>query len=216
MGNFSLADAAVTYLILLASLSVHEWAHAWSAGKLGDNTARMMGRATLNPIPHMDPVGTVLLPAFFLLLSPGGVFFAWAKPVPVNPSNFAKPVRDDILVSMAGPFSNLLLALGAAVLYGLVARFGDPSAFQDLFTKFLLINALLMVFNLIPVPPLDGSHVLRHLVGMKEETYLKFSQWGFLVLLGLLFLTPFPIFLWQGILFVEDVCLRLSQLIAGG
>src|SRR6056297_3228044 len=119
MGNFSLADAAVTYLILLASLSVHEWAHAWSAGKLGDNTARMMGRATLNPIPHMDPVGTVLLPAFFLLLSPGGVFFAWAKPVPVNPSNFAKPVRDDILVSMAGPFSNLLLALGAAVLYGL-------------------------------------------------------------------------------------------------
>jgi len=216
MGNFSLADAAVTYLILLASLSVHEWAHAWSAGKLGDNTARMMGRATLNPIPHMDPVGTVLLPAFFLLLSPGGVFFAWAKPVPVNPSNFAKPVRDDILVSMAGPFSNLLLALGAAVLYGLAARFGDPSAFQDLFTKFLLINALLMVFNLIPVPPLDGSHVLRHLVGMKEETYLKFSQWGFLVLLGLLFLTPFPAFLWQGIRFVATLCLSLTRLIAGG
>lgn len=208
-------DAVVFLLILLVSLSIHEWAHAWTAMKLGDPTAQSMGRVTFNPIPHIDPVGTVLLPAVFLLMG-SGFFFAWAKPVPVNPRNFAKPVRDDILVSMAGPFSNLLICLFIAVVFGLLARLTGSDAFLPLAYQFILINALLMVFNLIPVPPLDGSHVLRHIVGMSEATYLKFCQFGFFIILGLLFLTPFPRFLWAGIQSVAGAAIRVMQLAAGG
>jgi len=213
--EMSLTEAVVFFLILLVSLSVHEWAHAWSAMKLGDPTAQSMGRVTLNPIPHIDPIGTVLLPAIFLMIG-SGFFFAWAKPVPVNPRNFSKPVRDDILVSMAGPFSNLVLCLVAAILFGLIARITGSTEFIPLAGQFILINALLMVFNLIPIPPLDGSHVLRHVVGMSEMTYLKFSQFGFFILLALLFLTPFPRFLWSGIQAVGGVAIGLMDSVSGG
>jgi len=196
-------------LILLASASVHEWAHAWTAEKLGDPTARSMGRVTLNPIPHIDPIGTIIVPLFFLLFSGGSAFFAWAKPVPVNPSNFGKPVRDDILVSMAGPASNLMIALVAAVVFGVVGRFTGLEAIAPLASQIILVNALLMVFNLIPVPPLDGSHVLRHLVGMSEMTFLRFSQYGFFILIGLLVFTPFGDVLWAGIIFVANIALNL-------
>ncbi|MEM0965427.1 MAG: site-2 protease family protein [Verrucomicrobiota bacterium] len=215
MPEFSLVDALQLFLILLASLSVHEWAHAWTAEKLGDSTARMMGRVTFNPIPHIDPIGTIIVPAFFLLFSGGGAFFAWAKPVPVNSSNFRNPKRDDILVAMAGPASNFVIALVVAVAFGIAARFTDPANIYPLASQIILINALLMVFNLIPVPPLDGSHVLRHLVGMRDETYIKFSQYGFFILIALLFLTPAHHILWAGILSVAHVALSLMQAIAG-
>jgi len=216
MQGLSIVEAIQLFLILLASLSVHEWAHAWTAEKLGDPTARAMGRVTLNPIPHIDPIGTIIVPAFFLLFSGGGAFFAWAKPVPVNSSNFRNPKRDDILVALAGPASNLIIALFIAVFFGLIARFTDPSTFLPLAGQIILINALLMVFNLIPVPPLDGSHVLRHLIGMSETTYMRFSQYGFFILLALLFLTPFPKFLWAGIQSVAGVAFALLRVVAGG
>jgi len=127
--------------------------------KLGDPTARSMGRVTFNPIPHIDPIGTVLLPAIFLLTG-SSFFFAWAKPVPINPSNFSKPVRDDILVSMAGPFSNLLICLVVAVVFGLIVRITGSVDLVPLAGQFILINALLMVFNLIPVPLADGGRLL--------------------------------------------------------
>lgn len=183
--------------------------------KLGDPTARSMGRVTFNPIPHIDPIGTVLLPAIFLLTG-SSFFFAWAKPVPVNPSNFSKPVRDDILVSMAGPFSNLLICLAVAVVFGLIVRITGSTDLVPLAGQFILINALLMVFNLIPIPPLDGSHVLRHLVGMSEMTYLKFAQFGFFIIIGLLFLTPLPQILWVLIQRVAGAAVLVMQFVAGG
>ncbi|MFP4357677.1 MAG: site-2 protease family protein [Puniceicoccaceae bacterium] len=216
MQGYSVYEALVFFLILLASLSVHEWAHAWTAEKLGDSTARLMGRVTFNPVPHIDPVGTIIVPAFFLLASGGGAFFAWAKPVPVNPRNFRKPVRDDILVAMAGPASNLVICLLVAVLVGLAFRLGNPAAFLDLASDVIFINAMLMVFNLIPVPPLDGSHVLRHVVGMGETAFLRFSQFGFMILLALLFLTPFPRVLLAGILAVQGLAVSVMRTVGGG
>lgn len=215
MPDINIIYVLETLLILMASASVHEWAHAWTAEKLGDPTARSMGRVTLNPIPHIDPIGTIILPLFFLLFSGGSAFFAWAKPVPVNPRNFRKPVRDDILVSMAGPASNLAIALLVAVIFGIVGRFTGLETIAPLAGQIILINSLLMVFNLIPIPPLDGSHVLRHLIGMSEMAFIRFSQYGFFILIGLLLLTPFGELLWRGILFVGSLALGLMYGIAG-
>lgn len=215
MENFSLTDGLVLYLILLVSLSVHEWAHAWSAMKLGDRTAYSQGRVSLNPIVHMDPIGTVLLPMLFIFLSPGFIIFGWGKPVPVDTRNLGKPVRDDILISMAGPFSNLLLCLLAGAVFGLAYRFGDPSAFIDLFRNFLLINAILLVFNLIPIPPLDGSHVLRHIVGMSEETYYNIARFGFVALIVLINIPVFQSLLRAGVTVVSRMSLSVVSVFAG-
>lgn len=152
------------FVPVLLSLTVHEWAHAASANALGDGTARRMGRLTLNPVAHMDPLGTVLLPLMQIALS-GTVMFAWAKPVPVNPANFTRRVsmrQGDVLVSAAGPAANIAIALFAAISIGLSARFGmEPGAFLALMQALFGLNIALAVFNLLPVPPLDGSHVLR-------------------------------------------------------
>jgi Zn-dependent protease len=162
---------------------VHESAHAWTAWKCGDPTAYMLGRVTLNPLRHIDPIGTVLLPGIALLT--GLPVIGWAKPTPVDPRNFQNEVRDDILTSVAGPVSNFLIAavavLGMALIAlvssdgrtlvrsiagGLPGEVVAPTALVVpvvvLFYQAMLINVLLAVFNLIPIPPLDGSHVLRH------------------------------------------------------
>tara|TARA_R100000027_G_scaffold59418_1_gene49733 strand:- start:89 stop:733 length:645 start_codon:yes stop_codon:yes gene_type:complete len=212
MSDINIVHALQMLLILLASVSIHEWAHAWAADKLGDPTSKALGRVTLNPIPHIDPLGTIILPLVFLLFGNG--FFAWGKPVPVNPRNFKKPVRDDILVSMAGPASNLVIALIVAVVFGIAARFVDPKAIFRLAYQIIEINALLMVFNLIPVPPLDGSHVLRHLTKMSDAAFQKFSQFGFLILIGLLFLTPLGGMLWYAIQTVSNFALQIMLGIA--
>lgn len=171
-------------IVFLFAISVHESAHAWTAWKCGDPTAYMLGRVTLNPLKHIHLVGTILLPGIALLT--GLPVIGWAKPTPVDPRNFRHEVRDDILTSVAGPVSNFLIAavavLGMAVI-ALVSTDGRnlvrsiagdtpgqvaPSAlvvpFVLLFYQAMLINVLLAVFNLIPIPPLDGSHVLRHLL----------------------------------------------------
>jgi len=166
------------FVLLLLSLTVHECAHAWTASRLGDQTARMMGRISLNPMDHIDPIGTLLIPGI-AIFGPliglgflGGFIFGWAKPVPIISRNFSNFRRDEILVSMAGPASNLLLAvvsfLGlAAVLLteSHLPQGADPSTAQQalglLFDLALQLNLVLCIFNLIPVPPLDGSHVLR-------------------------------------------------------
>jgi Zn-dependent protease len=163
----------------LFAISVHESAHAWMANRQGDPTARMLGRITLNPIKHIDPVGTVLLPLIAMLTHLPVI--GWAKPTPVDPRNFKNPVRDDILTSVAGPVSNFIVATVATILLAAIAALvpggrmlvrGTIAGFMLqnasltpvalLLYQFLVINVLLAVFNLIPVPPLDGSHVLRH------------------------------------------------------
>jgi Zn-dependent protease len=159
------AAAVLNLVVLLLSLTFHEFFHAWSAWRLGDDTAARMGRLTLNPVPHIDLLGTILLP---LMNAPIG----WAKPVPVNPSKFDRRFRmgtGDILVSAAGPLSNLLLGLVAAILLGLLARFAPDLVSRDtpglaLLQRFMIVNAGLAIFNLLPIPPLDGGHVAEHLM----------------------------------------------------
>ena len=163
--NFDLARSLMILIPLLLSLTVHEWAHAWSAYRLGDDTAEKQGRLTLNPIAHIDPIGTLLLPLL-------GVPFGWAKPVPVSPTRFRRDVnmnRGMIITAAAGPFSNVVLAVLCAIAFGLVARF-SPDALTarfgvaPLLMMMIQINVALAIFNMIPIPPLDGSRVVDGLV----------------------------------------------------
>lgn len=166
-------------IAFLFAISVHESAHAWMANLRGDPTARMLGRISLNPIRHIDPVGTLLLPAVALYFH--APVIGWAKPTPVDPRNFKNPVLDDILTSVVGPISNFVVATGAVLVLAAL-KLVSPLAQQILAQGFatetdsfllplclllyevMVINVLLGVFNLIPVPPLDGSHVVRHLL----------------------------------------------------
>jgi Zn-dependent protease len=160
-----LAERVMILIPLLLSLTVHEWAHAWSAHRLGDDTARMQGRLTLNPIAHIDPIGTLALPLL-------GIPFGWAKPVPVNPTRFRRGVGMStgmVITAAAGPISNLVLAFLAAVAYGLVARFSPGSltttmSLVSLLLMLIVINVSLAIFNMIPIPPLDGSRVVDGLI----------------------------------------------------
>jgi len=171
--------------MLLVSLSVHEAAHAWTADRLGDPTARLLGRITLNPLAHIDWIGTVLFP--LVAIYSNVPLLGWAKPVPVNWQNLKAPRRDFAIVAAAGPASNLILAtIGAAVL-GLGAGALSYRAF-DLVSRFVLLNALLAVFNMIPVPPLDGGNVAAGLLPAPFARLIdQIRPYGFLILYALLF-----------------------------
>ena len=188
--------------ILLFSVVIHECAHAIAAERAGDPTARMMGRITLNPLPHIDPIGSILVPAL-LILTNSTFFFAWARPVPVNPYNFRNPRKDDIAVSFAGPLSNLVLALAFAMLLLAVILFvpaaREPSFFRSsyflLFNYGILINLILAFFNLIPIPPLDGSHILRNLLPPEAaRKYDRIQPYGFIILLVAIYFNLLAIF----------------------
>ncbi|TVP56179.1 MAG: site-2 protease family protein [Gemmatimonadales bacterium] len=211
--------------ILIGSIVVHELAHAWVARREGDDTAERQGRITLNPIPHLDPVGSFLVPAILIAL-PGSFIFGWARPVPVNPANFRDRVWGDIRVSLAGPASNVLLALAFTLLLvpavslagGMEAAMNpeEGSLFVSAAFYGILINLILAVFNMIPVPPLDGSHVLRHLLpeGLRAS-YDSVGRIGILVLLGFLFLVPegFGIIM-APVFFMTDILVSVVQLVA--
>ena len=172
------------YLGLIVLLTFHEYGHAWMASKCGDDTAKDQGRCSLNPLVHIDPIGTVLIPLLMIFLSPGVSRFlvGWAKPVPVNAANLRNPRLDDIFVSMAGPWMNLLLAV---VLIGLarVSAIAGSASVMEFCIQTAYISLLLCFFNLIPIPPLDGSHVLRNLVGMSYETYWQLARFGFIAVI---------------------------------
>lgn len=175
-------DGAITFILLVISLTVHEWAHAWMADKLGDDTPRMQGRLTLNPMSHIDPIGTVFIPLLNIFLFRGMFsLIGWGRPVMTNPSNFRHRTRDEILVALAGPGSNIVMAVLGVFVGVLLIRI-DPK-FGELCGRVVLMNVGLAVFNLLPLPPLDGSYVLRHLVRMKEETFYSIARWSGLVML---------------------------------
>ena len=178
------------WMCLVVLLSFHEYGHAWAAHRCGDDTARIMGRMTINPIVHIDPIGTVLIPWVLVLFTAtntefGFAIFGWAKPVPVNPSNYGNLKRDDILVSMAGPAMNVILAFVILALYRLGLALGEWSDVSVIHQMLMIafLSMILCVFNLIPIPPLDGSHVMRHVIGMSEETYMRIAQYGFIILI---------------------------------
>lgn len=183
--------------VLLLSIVVHEVAHAWVARREGDPTAERLGRITLNPIPHLDPVGSFLVPLALFLL-PGGVIFGWARPVPVNPGNFRDRVWGDIRVSLAGIASNLALVVIFTLLLAVLFRVGDPgttSATLDGLGRMLrfgiLLNLVLAVFNLVPIPPLDGSHVVAHLLPPPlRARYRELGRYGILLIMAVIFVWP--------------------------
>ncbi len=190
---------------LYLSISLHEAAHAWMANRCGDDTARLMGRMTLNPVVHIDPIGTILMPLMQVVFS-GLPLIGWAKPVPVNPLRFRNMRRGEILVSLAGPVSNFLLAAAAIILSWLViaaTRAAGPGAgpvaeaFLTFLFRLLILNLVLGVFNLIPIPPLDGSHILGVFISkeaaQKLERFLM-PPFNFIILLFVVLPLLNPVF----------------------
>ncbi len=182
-----IVDGLIMYLGLIVLLTFHEFGHAWMAMRCGDDTARLRGRVSLNPLVHIDPIGTVFMPLFMIFLSASGsglsrFLIGWARPVPVNPNNLRNPRVDDILVTLAGPWMNLLLAI---VLIGLgrLGLFANSSSLVDICVQMARLSLLLCFFNLLPIPPLDGSQVVRSLIGMTYEAYYQFARFGFIILI---------------------------------
>jgi len=188
--NIDLIAGAVGFGVLLISLTIHEAAHAWTADRLGDPTARMLGRVSLNPAAHIDWIGTVLFPLIAMITH--FPLIGWAKPVPVNTRNLRHPRRDFMIVAAAGPISNLLQAVAAAIVLRVAgASLADsmPGWAVGALTLAVEINLLLAFFNLIPVPPLDGGNVMLGLLPPRAAAvYAQLRQYGFLLLYAL-FLT---------------------------
>jgi Zn-dependent protease len=205
---------ALSVIILLFSVILHEVMHGYVAKMFGDHTAEHMGRLTLNPIPHIDPIGTILVPALLLLPSlfgaSPGFFIAWAKPVPVNPLNFKDIKRGELYVSLAGVGANFALAITGAVLYHI---FQDNVFLAVLLGKLVSVNVILGVFNLLPIPPLDGSNALMSVLPLNlAKRYMNLYRYGFLIILALLYfnilgiilgLTVFPIMSLLGVPFFK-------------
>ena len=213
MDNLTLLQRIVVWILpVIFAITVHEVAHGWVARKYGDNTAFMLGRLTLNPIKHVDLVGTIILPGI-LLISGTGFIFGWAKPVPVDPRNFKNPRRDMAIVALAGPASNLLMAVG----WALIARVGVTIGAQTeavslplIYTGIagISINLALVLINLLPIPPLDGSRILTGILpGKLAWQYNRLERYGFIILLLLLYtnalgaILAYPMFVAQKIFF---------------
>jgi len=188
----SVQTFVIWVLPVIFAITIHEAAHGWAAEKLGDSTAKMLGRLTLNPIKHIDPIGTILVPGFLYLT--GGFLFGWAKPVPVTWENLKNPRRDVALVALAGPGANFIMAL----LWAFIMKLGfvlAPSPQYWLFPLILMgkagieINLILMLLNLLPILPLDGGRVLGALLpGPLAYKYSRLEPYGIFIVLGLLFL----------------------------
>ncbi|MCF6345624.1 MAG: site-2 protease family protein [Thiomicrorhabdus sp.] len=183
---------AVGALPVILAITVHEFAHGWVASKFGDQSAKMLGRLTLNPIKHIDPIGTILVPIVLLIFT--GFAFGWAKPVPVNANNFKSPSTDMAWVAIAGPISNFLMAIAWAVVLkiGLVLQATTPEVGLFLIYSGVIgvsINLIVGILNLLPVPPLDGGHIASAFLSKKLAwQFNRIAPYGFFILIGLMLL----------------------------
>ena len=185
-------EKIILFILLICSISIHEWAHAWVADKLGDPLPRQQGRVTLDPRSHIDPLGTIIIPLIMIFASTGFSLIGWGKPVQVSLPHPKTRRRDDILITLAGPFSNFAIALVSVLTFGIVNRVLPLNEnVWLLFFQLVSLNVILFVFNLIPIPPLDGSHILKNIIRMKDITFLKFSKYGFLLLIVLINIPAF-------------------------
>jgi len=202
------------FVSLIFSISIHEAAHAWMAYRCGDDTARLMGRLTLNPLAHIDPIGTILIPIIAMLHLGGIALIGWGKPCPVNPLRFRRWDKDDMLVSLAGPASNIAVAIATSVVLFILVMvhhlaFELPDGVFDLFKALLNVSVVLCFFNLIPIPPLDGSHILRYYLPPAGKDWIdKIRPYGFIILI-ILINTPLMKYLWV----LARVILRLLEMI---
>jgi Zn-dependent protease len=216
MSETWLLERLAMIIPLVLSLSVHEWAHAISAYRLGDDTAERQGRLTLNPVSHIDPIGTLLLPML-------GVPFGWAKPVPFDPTRFRRGVdmrTGTVVVAVAGPFSNLVLALLCVLIHGGLLRFSvENDALQTLLINGFFLNIVLAVFNMLPIPPLDGSRVADWLMPRSlRPQWESFARLGPIVLLALVFLPSMigqSVFSWPAQFAWRSVAIPLLSMLSG-
>lgn len=198
--DINFAQVFISFIVLLFSLTVHELAHAWTADRLGDGTARRLGRVTLNPFAHADPIGTPLFPLIALVT--GVPIIGWAKPVPVNVRHLRRHQRDFVLVAAAGPASNLAMAFLAALLLAALpvspVVLGEPNVSAPVATLFTLavrLNVLLAVFNMLPIPPLDGGNLVGGLLPRRAAAaFDQIRPYGFLLLYALLLTDGFYYF----------------------
>ena len=190
--SIDVAQIFIGFVVLLFSLTVHEMAHAWTADRLGDPTARLLGRVSLNPMVHADPIGTVVFP--LVAMTTGAPIIGWAKPVPVNPRRLGSPRRDYVLVAAAGPASNLLMAIAAASALAVLPvspqTLGEANVSAPLaaiLSQAMRLNVLLAVFNMLPIPPLDGGNVLAGLLPSRLAAVFNMVRpYGFLLLYALI------------------------------
>src|SRR3989338_4673889 len=190
--------------IFFFAVIIHEYAHGWVAWKLGDSTARVMGRLTLNPIAHIDPIGTIFLP-MMLLISHSPVLFGWAKPVPVDFYNLNNPKRDMVWVGLAGPAANILFAIALALLLKIPLLAANYFAASVIIAA-IMSNLVLAVFNLVPIPPLDGSRVAMGLLPYNLGIeYAKIEPYGFMIIFGLLWIGFLNTIIWPVVIFLANV-----------
>jgi Zn-dependent protease len=192
VGGF-LLNASIWALPVLLAITLHEAAHGWAAAKLGDPTARLMGRVTLNPFAHVDLVGTILIPLALLLIS-APFLFGYAKPVPVNFSRLRNPRRDMALVALAGPASNILLAILGALAFHVVPMLPAVATqwAAEMLQRLVLLNLILAVFNMLPIPPLDGGRILVSLLpDWAAWKVARLERAGLFIVIGVLFLLPY-------------------------
>jgi Zn-dependent protease len=211
----TLRDGLLQLILLIISIGLHEFGHAWMADLRGDPLPRMQGRVTLNPFAHTDPIGTIALPAIMIFLSPGFGLIGWGKPVQISLPNPKTRRMDDIYITLAGPAMNLVLCFVLAIIGGL-GNF-DPKT-QEVVIRFLVggiyLNAGLVAFNLIPIPPLDGSRLALRLGLYSEELFLNLARWGFIILIILVNLPPFLRVMHAAILLLASPWLGLWDLLS--
>lgn len=196
MAGIDFQQVLVAFLVLIVSLTFHEAAHAWSANRLGDPTARLLGRLSLNPVVHVDMVGTVIFPLVAMVA--GFPLIGWAKPVPVDLRHLREPRRDFALIALAGPVGNLVLAVAGALLFHMTLQSGSGAQpMASVFMRFVTINVLLAVFNLIPIPPLDGGNVLMGLLPASAAGVVdRLRPYGFLLLYVLMLSGALSVLVW--------------------